>query len=196
MAYVGGSPFQATDPSGMIAVAKSCEGGFVVEYIRWDDGKVTKQWTNETCSGGSTVGVTARGGNVTYRDGPGDQGYSNNLLAPLSYREISNQYLQLYRAWQHNLSNIDPRMKNLGIFSNIMKYTFRQNSYPDCIDFAESCADWLNQHNPFPGVTQAFAVPSNPGNIWHYNVSIQMYGAGGIMVEIDRFDPWYSNWFH
>lgn len=90
MAYVGGSPFQATDPSGMIQVIVNC-GGKYLTTIEVNSLAEGQKRANALCNSGSvTITVNGEGGNVSYWDGPGDKGYSNDLLTKISYREISS----------------------------------------------------------------------------------------------------------
>ncbi|WP_005037661.1 hypothetical protein [Holophaga foetida] len=112
-------------------------------------------------------------------------------MPSLSAQGIIDFNLRLYRWWQKHLVQLGVgQYARPGIVSNIRKYVIGQDNLPDCIDYSQACADFLNSNGLYPG-TWAVPVPSDKTNVWHYLVVIKYSGG-----ELDRYDPWKSNFFH
>ncbi len=63
-AYVGGSPFMATDPSGL-KIALSCDGNALVQTEYGDDGKIKERKIIGFCNGNGQISVSNGNGGVT-----------------------------------------------------------------------------------------------------------------------------------
>jgi RHS repeat-associated protein len=173
-AYVNGMPFMATDPSGM-REAKA----FTYQ-------KQPMPLTEMELNG---LMLIAKAGAL----------WELSVLTGISFghypteKEIKDAFLKLYNQWAKEQRENGTDFQLFGIISGFYKAI--GFNYPDCIDFSESLANYLNDKNPYPYFAWAEAMPSNPKKIHHYDVAIYMLNTSGNSVIIDRFDPYYASWW-
>ena len=173
-AYVNGMPFMATDPSGM-REAKA----FTYQ-------KQPMPLTEMELNG---LMLIAKAGAL----------WELSVLTGISFghypteKEIKDAFLKLYNQWAKEQRENGTDFRWLGIITGFYKAIGL--NYPDCIDFSESLANYLNDKNPYPYFAWAEAMPSDLKSIWHYDVAIYMLNTSGNPVIINRFDPYYASWW-
>jgi hypothetical protein len=208
-AYVGGSSFMATDPSGMQIYTFRCYDGRVltVESANAEIGlEERRKIQNDFCGEASETVVINGGGlwssffggmfgrptpaNVAGgKEEEGVRGARNGQQE--TQKEVREKYLELYKQWAKLQGELKTDFRFPGLITGFWKSVGMD--LPDCIDFSDTLANWLNANNPFPGNTWAVSEPT-PNN-WHYNVTIYMQGYNGAPVTIDKFDPYWAAWW-
>jgi hypothetical protein len=109
----------------------------------------------------------------------------------LSVSQVKAQYTNSYRYWQNHLEDLGYGQFRLpGIISNDLRAYGIDPNAPECMEYAEAAAGWLNDHVTIPGA-QATAVPNS--NYTHYTVQVTMNGGA---TPVTSFDPWMWNWAH
>ena len=113
--------------------------------------------------------------------------------------QVLSQYRRSYRYWQSNLTEMgNGKYREWGLVSDCMKLF--NSSYPDCTEYSDALADYLNQTVVIPG---AFAKAEIADGFFmensHFVVGIYLKDGNGKTTLLDRFDPWNSNvimkWF-
>jgi RHS repeat-associated protein len=109
----------------------------------------------------------------------------------LSVSQVKAQYTNSYRYWQNHLEDLGYGQFRLpGIISNDLRAYGIDPNAPECMEYAEAAAGWLNDHVTIPGA-QATAVPNS--NYTHYTVQVTMNGGA---TPVTSFAPWMWNWAH